>query len=198
METIKEKTFSKLFVRCAKDNGKYMQLLKYASSMRRLTVPKETFDAITEINRNIRKLKFEVMTHYPHFVNQGEYINEFAFYIANNVIGLDNCYKLFKNFVIEHYGKKCFKDYENYVIKDSYSKEQLKRFKEIFKINSNDIKKIIEKKQIQLYLAPIGYIFYGFSWRKTKEGFVFWSQINQEWISYIFSYIVNNKLIYNP
>ena len=175
-----------------KEMVKYMQLLNYLKK----SYPKTKLSMVQM--QKLGELRRELMIEYPRFAKQSAYINDFSWYLANNIIGINECYTLFKNFIIEQYGKKCFKDYENYVIKDSYSKEQLKRFKEIFKINSNDIKKIIEKKQIQLYLAPIGYIFYGFSWRKTKEGFVFWSQINQEWISYIFSNIVNNKLIYNP
>jgi len=185
METIKEKTFSKLFVRCAKDNGKYMQLLHYVKK----SYPKTKLSMVQM--QKLDELRRELMIEYPRFSKQSAYINDFSWYVANNIIGINECYTLFKNFIIEQYGKRCLKAYENNIKKDcvSLAMSEVKLREHIIKPNIENI----TNENVMLLLAPMAYVFYGFTWDETKEGFEYWSSINQKWLDYIISYIIENK-----
>lgn len=185
MEIIKEQTFSKLFVRCAKDNGKYMQLLNYLKK----SYPKTKLSMVQM--QKLGELRKELMIEYPRFAKQSAYINDFSWYLANNIIGINECYTLFKNFIIEQYGKKCLKAYEDNIKKDcvSLAMSEVKLREHIIKPNIKNI----TSENVMLLLAPMAYVFYGFTWDETKEGFEYWSNINQKWLDYIMSYIIENK-----
>ena len=194
--------FSKLFVRCAKDNGRYIQLIQYIKNTTNKTPILSTVTIVdtnkSKQNKELQQLKTEIFRKYPSFVKENEYINEFSLYIANNVIGQDYCYTLFKKFIIQHYGKKYFQNYETYVnTQKTYrictmAEEQIRRFQNTLQLNDEQINEIIKKQQTQKYLAPFAYLYYGFEWKTTTEGFDFWCNINKKWIDYMLSYIINN------
>ena len=191
MNTITENNkpkVSKLFLRCAKDNGKYIQLKQY---LRKHTIL--TYNP-TDDDKQMQKLKYEIMSTYPYFAGQGEYINDLSIYIANNIIGLNESYQLFKNFIIDKKGKKCLEHYETYTTKSTLPQEEIYRHKNILQIKEEKIDELKRENKLILCLGPLAYLYYGFSWRDTEEGFNFWSLLNKQWIDYLVTYVVNYNM----
>ena len=192
MENNKKAPFSKLFIRCAKDNGRYIQLQRYFNKNKNGFLSPPIFNTTlgSKQYRELEQLKSEIMNRYPRFIGQNEYMNEFSIYIVNNVIGIDYCYTLFKKFIASNYGEKVLEKYETYTKTSLMPSQQIGRFKNILKLTEENISNIVKQQQEMKYLAPLSYLYYGFDWRSTKEGFIFWQRISQEWIEHILTYII--------
>lgn len=141
---------------------------------------KKYVNYINKIKKYEGKNIFEI---YAEATVSDFFTNNFTKYITDEIIGVNKSYQLFQNFLKLKSDNKhnLIKLYDKYISEDFIHTQVGGKF-EIY-LNKN------EKKGKQLPI--IAYLYNGFEWDNTEEGYFFWCNINKQWIKEL------NKILQN-